>query len=163
MVLSRVSIGHDSFVKWSVVLKNASPACFWYRGRALDPHISFGDVRGSRYQSRSGRQSLALIELSPFLQERAGWPQDIGALVVLEGMEAAFRWDPDVRELLVSRLERWTEAFPRAAQVVHGRLFGWRMPYWFAMSDLDLQKQIGVVTVSAPGDERVLLDTCARL
>jgi hypothetical protein len=50
---------------------------------------SFGDVRGARQQSRCGRQSLALIELSPFLQERARWPQDIGALVVLEGMDAA--------------------------------------------------------------------------
>jgi diacylglycerol O-acyltransferase / wax synthase len=120
-------------------------------------------VRGARYQSRSGRQSLALIELSPFLQERAGWPQDIGALVVLEGMEAAFRWDPDVRELLVRRLQRWTEAFPRAAQVVHGRLFGWRMPYWLAMSDLDLEKQIGALTVPAPGDDQTLLDTCAKL
>ncbi|HEY6688889.1 MAG TPA: wax ester/triacylglycerol synthase domain-containing protein [Propionibacteriaceae bacterium] len=120
-------------------------------------------MRGARQQSRCGRQSLALIELSPFLQERAGWPQDIGAVVVLEGMDAASGWDPEARELLLKRLQRWTEAFPRATQVVHGPLFGSRMPYWLAMPNLDLEKQIGVVTVSAPSDERVLLDTCAKL
>ena len=83
--------------------------------------------------------------------------------MVLEGMDAGSGWDPEGRELLLKRLQRWTEAFPRATQVVHGRLFGSRMPYWLAMPNLDLEKQIGVVTVSTPSDERVLLDTCAKL
>jgi hypothetical protein len=89
MVLSRASIGHDSFVKLSPVPKTHHQRAAGTGSKGMRSAHSFGDVRGARQQSRCGRQSLALIELSPFLQERARWPQDIGALVVLEGMDAA--------------------------------------------------------------------------
>jgi WS/DGAT/MGAT family acyltransferase len=114
-------------------------------------------------QSVSGRQPLSLIELSPFLQERAGWPPDIGALAVLEGAEPAGAWDEPLTEVVLQRVQRWTEAFPRAAQLVHRPALGLKRPFWYTTPRLDIRDQINVLTVPAPGDERTLLDVCAGL
>jgi diacylglycerol O-acyltransferase len=111
----------------------------------------------------SGRQPLSLIELSPFLQEKAGWPPDIGALVMLEGMEPARGWEQPLIEVVLERLQRWTEAFPQAAQLVHRPALGLRRPFWFTMPNLDVRGQIDVVTVPPSGDDRALLDACAEL
>jgi diacylglycerol O-acyltransferase / wax synthase len=113
--------------------------------------------------SASGSQPLTLIELSPFLQERAGWPPDIGALLILKGTEAVSEWGRELLEVLIERLRQWTDAFPRARRLVHQPAFGLGRPYWLAMPNLDLEEQIGVVTLQAPGDEQALLDTCADL
>src|SRR5215467_2391287 len=85
------------------------------------------------------------------------WPQDIGALAVLDGGGLV---DPDgrfrievVREAVAGRIH----LVPRFRQLLHvppRRLGG---PLWVDDPAFDLRNHIGVVAVPAPGDEAQLL------
>jgi diacylglycerol O-acyltransferase / wax synthase len=91
------------------------------------------------------------------------WPQDIGALAVLDG---AGLLDPDgrfrieaVREAVAGRIH----LSPRFRQILHvpaRRLGG---PLWVDDPAFDQGNHIGVVPVPAPGDEAQLLLAAERL
>lgn len=91
------------------------------------------------------------------------WPQDIGALGILDGSRLL---DPDgrfqieaVREVVAGRLD----LVPRSRQLLSVppvRLGG---PLWVNAPAFDLSDHVGVVPVAAPGDEAQLLLATAQL
>jgi WS/DGAT/MGAT family acyltransferase len=91
------------------------------------------------------------------------WPQDIGAIAVLDGSSL---FDPDgpfrieaVTETVACRLH----LVPRFRQLLHipPRRLG--EPMWTDAPAFDLAKHIGVVAVPAPGDEARLLVAVEQL
>ena len=85
------------------------------------------------------------------------WPQDIGALVILDGRRlldpaGRFRIDP-VMDAIASRLH----LVPRFRQLlrVPPRIQG--LPLWVDAPDFELAHHVGVLPLPAPGDEAQLL------
>jgi diacylglycerol O-acyltransferase / wax synthase len=95
--------------------------------------------------------------------EEEGWPQYIGALVILDGRglfdaDGGFLIEP-VREAIDRRLH----LAPRFRQVLYwpGTGLGW--PVWANAQSFDITEHVEVHPVSVPGDERQLLLTCETL
>lgn len=91
------------------------------------------------------------------------WPQDIGALAVLDGTNLL---DPDGRfriEAVRQAVERRLHLVPRFRQLLYvppRRLGG---PLWVDAPGFDLSDHVGVVPLPAPGDEAQLLLETERL
>ncbi len=95
--------------------------------------------------------------------EEEGWPQYIGALVILDG-RALFDADGGslierVREAIDRRLHR----APRFRQVLYwpGTGLGW--PVWADAQSFDITEHVDVHPVPPPGDEPQLLVACETL
>lgn len=91
------------------------------------------------------------------------WPQDIGALVLLDGaplLDASGQVRLEaIREVISSRLH----LLPRFRQVVHEPPRGLGGPLWVDDPTFDLDGHLHVATVPAPGDEEQLLATVERI
>jgi len=92
------------------------------------------------------------------------WPQDIGALAVLDG--AGRLLDPDgrfragtVRQAVEARLH----LVPRFRQVLHVPRPGLGGPLWADAPSFDLADHVRVTGVPAPGDEAALLRVTEQL
>jgi diacylglycerol O-acyltransferase len=95
--------------------------------------------------------------------EEKGWPQDIGALGILDG-RALF--DADGRfqiEAARERIERRLHLVPRFRQLLHWPRAGLGWPMWVDAPSFDLVEHVGVLPVQAPGDETQLLLACEKL
>jgi diacylglycerol O-acyltransferase / wax synthase len=91
------------------------------------------------------------------------WPQDIGALAVLDG---AGPLDPDgrfgietARQAVAARLH----LVPRFRQVAHLPRRGLAGPLWVDDPGFDLAGHVRVTGVPAPGDEAALLRVAGQL
>jgi diacylglycerol O-acyltransferase / wax synthase len=91
------------------------------------------------------------------------WPQDIGALVLLDGaplLDASGEVRLGaIREVISSRLH----LLPRFRHVVHEPPRGLGGPLWIDAPAFDLDDHLHVATVPAPGDEKQLLATVERI
>jgi diacylglycerol O-acyltransferase / wax synthase len=92
-----------------------------------------------------------------------GWPQDIGALVILDGRglvdaDGRFRL-PDVRGHIEQRLH----LAPRFRQRVHSPRWGLGGPCWVDAAGFDIRHHVELVEMEAPADEAQLLAACERL
>jgi diacylglycerol O-acyltransferase / wax synthase len=91
------------------------------------------------------------------------WPQDIGALVLLDGsplLDASGEVRLEaIREVISSRLH----LLPRFRQVVHEPPRGLGGPLWVDAPAFDLDDHLHVARVPAPGDEEQLLATVERI
>jgi WS/DGAT/MGAT family acyltransferase len=95
--------------------------------------------------------------------EEEGWPQDIGALAILEGgslfdADGEFRIE-GVREAVGRRLH----LVPRFRQVLYWPRRGLGWPVWCDAPSFDIAEHIRVRPVPSPGDERQLLLACEAL
>jgi diacylglycerol O-acyltransferase len=95
--------------------------------------------------------------------EEEGWPQYIGALVILDG-RALF--DADGRVLIEpvrEAIDRRLHLAPRFRQVLvwPGMGLGW--PAWADAQSFDITEHVDVHAVPPPGDERQLLLACETL
>jgi diacylglycerol O-acyltransferase / wax synthase len=106
---------------------------------------------------------LTAQDLSTLWPDDVGWPQDIGALAVLDGSKLI---DADgqlriqrVREAIGSRLH----LVPRFRQVLHipRRGLGW--PLWVDAHGFDIADHVRVRWIPPPGDQTQLLLTTERL
>jgi diacylglycerol O-acyltransferase / wax synthase len=91
------------------------------------------------------------------------WPQDIGALAVLDGSSLL---DPDgrfriesAREAVAARLH----LVPRFRQLLYEPPRRQGGPLWVDAPDLDLAEHVATLPVPAPGDEAELLRTVEQL
>ena len=91
------------------------------------------------------------------------WPQEIGALAVLDGDRLL---DPDgqcfveaVRQVVAARLH----LVPRLRQVLRVPRWGLGGPFWTDAQEFELRDHVRVMEVPAPGDEAALLATAERL
>jgi WS/DGAT/MGAT family acyltransferase len=93
----------------------------------------------------------------------ARWPQEIGAVAVLDGgalvdPDGHFRIEP-VRDRVQSRLH----LVPRFRQLLHTPRRGLGGPLWIDATAFDLDQHVRVVPLPAPGDEAALLQAVERL
>ncbi|MFF9815262.1 wax ester/triacylglycerol synthase family O-acyltransferase [Streptomyces sp. NPDC014006] len=86
-----------------------------------------------------------------------GWPEDIGALAILEGTRLL---DPDggfrietVREVIGNRLH----LVPRFRQLLYMPRWGLGVPLWVDAQSFDLAEHVQVFPLAAPADETQLL------
>jgi diacylglycerol O-acyltransferase / wax synthase len=103
-------------------------------------------------------QDLMLV-----LPEEEGWPQDIGALAILDGarlIDAEGRFKIDVaRRRIAERLH----LLPRFRQVLERPGVGLGWPFWTDAAGFNIDDHVGVMPVPSPGGERELLEVCERL
>jgi diacylglycerol O-acyltransferase / wax synthase len=119
-----------------------------------------GTAVGRRRQPPDRLTAPDLMFLWP---EDEGWPQDIGALAILDGRRL---WDGSgpfpiqaMREHVAGRLH----LFPRFRQRLYRPPFGLGWPLWVDDPAFDIAAHVGVLPVPAPGNEGELLRTCERL
>jgi WS/DGAT/MGAT family acyltransferase len=85
----------------------------------------------------------------------ARWPQEIGAIAILDGgVDLAA-----VRSVIAARLDR----VPRFRQLLVTPGWGLGGPLWIDAPDFDLDEHLSVLPVPAPGDEAALLLMVERL
>jgi len=116
----------------------------------------------------SGRRSTAIERVEPsdlmfVWPEAKGWPQDIGALAILDGatlVDAAGR----VRiEAVRQHVEQRLHLVPRLRQLMVWPPTGLGWPMWVDAPAFDLREHVGVSPLEAPGDEAQLLLACETL
>ena len=95
--------------------------------------------------------------------EELGWPQDIGALVILDGAslldaEGRFRIET-AREEISRRLHR----VPRFRQLLYRPRFGLGWPLWVDAASIDLTEHVREFRLPAGADEAQLLAACEEL
>ncbi|MBM7798951.1 WS/DGAT/MGAT family acyltransferase [Microlunatus panaciterrae] len=91
------------------------------------------------------------------------WPQDIGALVFLEGGQLV---DTDGRlriEALREALERRLHLLPRLRQVLYVPGRGLGRPLWLDAPAFDLAQHVHALAVPSPGDDEQVLRTVAEV
>jgi diacylglycerol O-acyltransferase / wax synthase len=114
--------------------------------------------RGARPLDRVTALDLMLI-----WPEEEGWPQEIGALAILDGGSlfdagGEFRLGA-VREAVGRRLH----LIPRFRQVLYWPRLGLGWPVWSDAQSFDITQHVRVYQVPSPGDERHLLIACEAL
>jgi diacylglycerol O-acyltransferase len=108
-------------------------------------------------------ERLGAQDLSMVLPDDFGWPQDIGALGILEGsrlLEADGRFPIEaVRERIGGRLH----LVPRFRQVLHTPRRGLGWPLWVDAPAFDIADHVAVVPHGAPAGEAEMLVACEEL
>lgn len=95
--------------------------------------------------------------------EERGWPQDIGALAILDG-ERLFDGDGQVEiETAREHIRRRTRLVPRFRQILHWPKVGLGWPLWVDAPSFDVAEHVGVFPVAAPNRETELLLACETL
>jgi WS/DGAT/MGAT family acyltransferase len=108
-------------------------------------------------------ERLNAQDLMMLLPEEFGWPQDIGALAILDGerlldADGRFRIEA-ARDQIAQRLH----LVPRFRQLLHRPAFGLGWPLWVDARSIDLADHVHVLPLAAPADEARLLLACEEL
>ncbi|WP_406306596.1 wax ester/triacylglycerol synthase family O-acyltransferase [Streptomyces sp. NBC_00885] len=108
-------------------------------------------------------ERLTAQDLMLLWPDELGWPEDIGALAILDGTRLL---DPDgcfrieaVRHVIQSRLP----LVPRFRQLLYTPRRGLGWPLWVDDRSFDLAEHVRVLPLTAPADEAQLLVTVERL
>jgi diacylglycerol O-acyltransferase / wax synthase len=108
-------------------------------------------------------ERLGAQDLMTLWPEELGWPQDIGALVILDGsglLDADGRFLIEkARHVIGSRLH----LVPRFRQLLYRPGFGLGWPLWIDASSVDIAEHVRVFPLGAPADESRLLLACEEL
>jgi diacylglycerol O-acyltransferase / wax synthase len=108
-------------------------------------------------------ERLGAQDLSMVLPEEFGWPQDIGALGVLDG---AGLLRPDGRfpiEAVRERIGGRLYLLPRFRQLLYTPRRGLGWPLWVDAPAFNIGDHVGVFPRAAPADEAQLLVACEEL
>lgn len=108
-------------------------------------------------------ERLTAQDLITFWPELRGWPQDLGALAVLDGAglldERGELALAPVRAAIESRLA----LVPRFRQVLYVPRLGLGRPLWVDAPSFDIDEHVQAVRVPAPGDEQQLVAVVEQL
>jgi diacylglycerol O-acyltransferase / wax synthase len=108
-------------------------------------------------------ERLAADDLMSVWPEDKGWPQDIGALAVVDG-DHLLDADGRVRiEALRQHVGRRLHQVPRFRQFLCVPGFGLGSPLWVDAPSFDITEHIGVLPVPPPGDDADVLRSCETL
>jgi diacylglycerol O-acyltransferase / wax synthase len=114
--------------------------------------------RGARPLDRVTAPDLMLI-----WPEEEGWPQEIGALGILDG-RSLFDADGEFQiEAVRETVDRRLHLVPRFRQVLYWPRLGLGWPVWGDAQSLDITQHVRTYQVPSPGDERHLLLACEKL
>lgn len=108
-------------------------------------------------------ERLTAQDLSMVWPDDVGWPQDIGALAILDGSKL---FGPDGRfriEAVRTAVEARLHLVPRFRQLLYlpRRGLGW--PLWVDAPSFEVSDHVRLASVPVPGDEKQLLLTVERL
>jgi diacylglycerol O-acyltransferase / wax synthase len=106
---------------------------------------------------------LTPADLMLIWPEEEGWPQDIGAIAVLDGrrlLDAHGRFRLDAAR---EHIERRAHRLARFHQLLHWPGFGFGWPLWVEASSFDVTDHVGMLAIAAPGDDAQLLLACEEL
>jgi WS/DGAT/MGAT family acyltransferase len=108
-------------------------------------------------------ERLNAHDLSMVWPDDVGWPQDIGALAILDGTAL---FDPQGRlriDAMRGAIEARLHLVPRFRQLLYrpGRGLGW--PLWVDAPSFDISDHVQALPVPAPADEAQLLHATERL
>jgi diacylglycerol O-acyltransferase len=108
-------------------------------------------------------ERLTAADLMLVWPEDVGWPQDIGALAILEGgklldADGHFLIEP-AREHIKQRLHR----VPRFQQLLCSPSVGLGWPLWVDAPAFEIAEHVGVFPVAPPGDDSEVLLACEKL
>jgi WS/DGAT/MGAT family acyltransferase len=108
-------------------------------------------------------ERLTAQDLSMLWPDDVGWPQDIGALVILDGNSLL---GPDGRVLIDAvrdAIESRLHLVPRFRQRLCLPHWGLGWPLWADAPAFDIAEHVNIVPVPAPGDEAQLLHVIEQL
>jgi hypothetical protein len=106
---------------------------------------------------------LTAQDLLMLWPDELGWPEDIGALAILDGTSLLDR-DGRVRIEAVRRhLEPRLALVPRFRQLLYRPRRGLGWPLWVDAPAFDLADHVRVHPLAAPGDQAQLLQACQEL
>ena len=106
---------------------------------------------------------LTAQDLLMLWPDELGWPEDIGALAILDGTSLL---EPDGRvriEAIRRHLEPRLPLVPRFRQLLYRPRRGLGWPLWVDAPSFDLADHIGVHPLAPPGDQAQLLRACEAL
>jgi diacylglycerol O-acyltransferase / wax synthase len=127
-----------------------------------------GSTQGGAKPATGDRQPSPLdrvtaLDLMLIWPEEEGWPQEIGALAILEG-RSLFGADGEFRiEAVRDAVGRRLHLVPRFRQVLYWPKRGLGWPVWADTQSFDIAQHVRVHQVPFPGDERQLLLACEKL
>lgn len=106
---------------------------------------------------------LTGADLAMLWPDDLGWPQDFGALAILDG-EALSEPTADIgirelQERIASRLH----LLPRFRRCLHRPGFGLGLPYWADDPSFDITRHVRHRQLPPPGNETQLLEACEML
>ena len=102
-------------------------------------------------------ERLSAQDLITLWPDEVGWPQDIGALAILDGSRLL---DPDGHlriETVRAAIEGRLHLVPRFRQLLHVPQRGLGWPLWVDAPEFDLSDHVRVFPLPTPGDEAQLL------
>jgi diacylglycerol O-acyltransferase len=108
-------------------------------------------------------ERLGAADLMLVWPEEMGWPQDIGALAILDGRSLI---DGDGRfpiEEMREHIRRRVHLVPRFRQLLFWPRVGFGWPLWVDAPYFDIVNHVGVLPVAPPGDVAQLLRACEEL
>ncbi len=108
-------------------------------------------------------ERLTAQDLSSIWPEEFGWPQDIGALAILDGDELLDQNGRFRIEHVRDWIGRRVYLVPRFRQILYMPRKGLGWPLWVDAPSFDVAQHVGVQAVDSPGGERQLLAACERL
>jgi diacylglycerol O-acyltransferase / wax synthase len=108
-------------------------------------------------------ERLTAADLMSVWPEDKGWPQDIGALAVLDG-DRLLDADGRVRiDALREQIGRRLHQVPRFRQLLCVPGFGLGWPLWVDAPSFDIAEHVGVFPVPPPADDTEVLRACETL
>lgn len=115
-----------------------------------------------------GRESslierLGAADLMLVWPEAMGWPQDIGALAILDGGSLVDADGHFLIETVREHIGRRLHLVPRFRQLLYWPRVGLGWPLWVDAPSFDIAKHVGVLPVAPPGTETQLLLACEEL
>ena len=108
-------------------------------------------------------ERLTAHDLSMLWPDDLGWPQDIGALAILDGSPLPDSRDRIRVQSVRNAIEARLHLVPRFRQLIHQPRPGLGWPLWVDAPAFNIADHIGVVPVPAPGGEEQLLDVVEKL
>ena len=108
-------------------------------------------------------ERLTAQDLITFWPELRGWPQDLGALAVLDG-DGLLDAQGELRLTAVrAAIESRLALVPRFRQVLYVPRLGLGRPLWVDAPSFDIDQHVQAARVPAPGDERQLVAVVEQL
>src|SRR6266540_7202384 len=108
-------------------------------------------------------ERLTAQDLLMLWPDELGWPEDIGAIAILDGTRLLDR-DGRVRiEAVRRQLEPRLHLVPRFRQLLYRPRLGLGWPLWVDAPSFNLADHIRVNTLAAPADQAQLLQACQEL
>jgi diacylglycerol O-acyltransferase len=108
-------------------------------------------------------ERLSAADLMMVWPEDFGWPQDIGAVAILDGTSL---FEPDGRfaiERVRERIAHRLHLVPRFRQILHRPALGLGGPLWVDAQSFDIADHVRVLPLAAEADEAQLLSACEEL